>query len=361
MANRNAIGADANPLARLIAETKTSRQDINKLEKLLALIIKKAKNNKEDFLIPEVVNCDYWYSSKAQRELSSILNEISLVEEKYRNFFLVSFSNCVKKVSYADPRISVPVKLNPERYSIGSTVRKSIEEKLDSLKSIDVYEKFRIISQENLNRFRLFQADHKSEFSGKIISDDARRLTTSVGSKRRIPKNSVQMIITSPPYASAQKYIRSSSLSLGWTNLSTIDGLSKLNNKNIGRENYKKSEIQIFETGIFDADNLISKIYIKNPLRATIVCNYLKEMIESLDEMIRVIKSGGYIILIVGNNKVCGFEFNTEQYITSYLINRGLLLQFKLIDDIKSFGLMTKRNKTADIISREWVLAFKKQ
>lgn len=35
-------------------------------------------------------------------------------------------------------------------------------------------------------------------------------------------------------------------------------------------------------------------------------------------------------------------------------------LQFKLIDDIKSYGLMTKRNKTASTISCEWVLVFKK-
>ena len=34
--------------------------------------------------------------------------------------------------------------------------------------------------------------------------------------------------------------------------------------------------------------------------------------------------------------------------------------EFKLIDDIQSYGLMTKRNKTADIISREWILVFKK-
>jgi len=37
-----------------------------------------------------------------------------------------------------------------------------------------------------------------------------------------------------------------------------------------------------------------------------------------------------------------------------------LNLEFKLIDDIASYGLMTKRNKTADIISREYILVFKK-
>ena len=101
-------------------------------------------------------------------------------------------------------------------------------------------------------------------------------------------------------------------------------------------------------------------MYKVNPKRAFIVCTYLNEMKEALNEMIRVIKSNGYLILIIGNNKVCNLEFNTQDYLTEYLLSRGLKLQFKLIDGIKSYGLMTKRNKTADIISREWILVFKK-
>ena len=64
--------------------------------------------------------------------------------------------------------------------------------------------------------------------------------------------------------------------------------------------------------------------------------------------------------MIIGNNKVCNLEFNTQEYLSKYIISKGLRLKFKLIDDIKSYGLMTKRNKTADIISREWVLVFNK-
>ena len=38
----------------------------------------------------------------------------------------------------------------------------------------------------------------------------------------------------------------------------------------------------------------------------------------------------------------------------------GLSLKLILVDDIKSRGLMTKRNRTASIISRETVLIFEK-
>ena len=66
------------------------------------------------------------------------------------------------------------------------------------------------------------------------------------------------------------------------------------------------------------------------------------------------------MVIVIGNNTVCGQNFDTQDYLTTYLESKGMRLQFKLIDDIKSYGLMTKRNKTADMITREWVLVFKK-
>ena len=133
-----------------------------------------------------------------------------------------------------------------------------------------------------------------------------------------------------------------------------------LDNQNIGRENYTKSNIKIQSVGIDDADEVICKINKKNPLRGSIVCNYLLEMEKALDESIRVLKKGRYMVLIIGNNNVCGYQFNTKHYLTEYLQTQGMNLELQLIDDIKSYGLMTKRNKTADIITREWILVFKK-
>ena len=62
----------------------------------------------------------------------------------------------------------------------------------------------------------------------------------------------------------------------------------------------------------------------------------------------------------IGNNTVCNLSFNTQDYLTTYLESKGMTLEFKLIDDIKSYGLMTKRNSTANKISCEWVLILKK-
>lgn len=360
VAGRNAIGADANPLARLIAEVKMQKFDSEILNKTLKVILRIAQTNSYA-PTPNVVNRDYWFPISTQTQLSNLLQSIKSIEdEKIRKFFFVCFSNCIKKVSYADPRISVPVKINPNRFTEGTNTHNELVKRLRELESIDVYRKFESICTENINRSS--SLDYSDKINVEVISEDARHLTENIYSENSLKDKSVDIIITSPPYAGAQKYIRSSSLNLGWLELTDPSDLRKLDSFNIGRENYVAKDFGELQTGIEAADELIEKIKLINKTRAHIVGNYLIEMKEALNESIRVLKDDGYLILIIGNNKVCNFEFNTQQYLTDYLVEVcGLKLIFKLIDNIKSYGLMTKRNKTADIISREWILVFRKK
>jgi hypothetical protein len=137
--------------------------------------------------------------------------------------------------------------------------------------------------------------------------------------------------------------------------LKALDGL------NIGRENYNRDDYRVLKkTGIKEADQLLEEIFRINPLRAHIAGNYLREMRIALTEAVRVLKPDGYFVLVVGNNQVCGLEFSTQEYLRDILESLGLTVVLRLIDDIQSYGLMTKRNKTANVITREWVLILKK-
>jgi hypothetical protein len=66
------------------------------------------------------------------------------------------------------------------------------------------------------------------------------------------------------------------------------------------------------------------------------------------------------MVLVIGDNEVCGESFPTSRYLSLYLQAAGLALKLSLVDDIKSRGLMTKRNKTAGMITREWVMLLRK-
>lgn len=359
IAGRNALGADSNPLARLIASVKTTKLDKAKLQILLAEIISKTilYDNVE---YPNVVNRDFWFSKSTQQYLAKIRKAIlELTSNEYQYFFEVCFSNCIKKVSFADPRIAVPVKLNPSRFEQNIEQFNKIKNRISDLENIDVISKFKTICEDNIARIDKLNT-LENNVSSRIISSNAKRLTSSLDETSLLVDNCIDLIITSPPYAGAQKYIRSSSLNLGWLGVTENESLKNLDRKSIGRENYSKAEIKEIETEISSADRLLAQLFKINSERAFIVGNYLQEMKSAIDESIRVLKKEGYLIIIIGNNKVCDMEFNTQKYITEYIEKKNLKLEFKLIDDIKSYGLMTKRNKTADIISREWILVFKK-
>ncbi len=359
ISGRNSRGADANPLAQLISKVKTTYLSNEILQLNLELIIKTYKRiDKPE--IPEIINRDFWFSLENQKKLGLIKRAINkTTNDDIHNFFLICFSNCVKKVSYADPRIAVPVKLNPLRYPVGSIKYIKTLKKIKEVETLDILALFKTICTNNIQSIENLK-NFNNKVTAKVISNDARKLTKNIGTNELIKNESIDLIITSPPYAGAQKYIRSSSLNLGWLGIAKAGELKLLDKKNIGRENYNKHELKKIRTGIISADILLEKVYSNNKLRAYIVGNYLIEIMSALDESIRVLKNNSYLILIIGNNKVSNFEFNTQQYLTEYLISRKLSLKFKLIDDIKSYGLMTKRNKTADIISREWILVFKK-
>ena len=73
------------------------------------------------------------------------------------------------------------------------------------------------------------------------------------------------------------------------------------------------------------------------------------------------LKKGGYIVLVAANNTVCGYDFKTQEYLRHIIESLGFETVLQLVDNIHSRGLMTKRNKTASIISCEWVMVFKKK
>ncbi len=343
LCDRNAIGIDVNPLATLIAKVKTTNYSIQELKKYLALF---ERINDRNINKPDVVNIDYWYSPKSISTLSKLWKQINEIDNNnIRDFFKVSFSICARKFSYADPSVSVPVKVNLNKNN--QLYIKKAKAHLEFIKKTDVLEYFLNISKQNIELFKTIES---SVFKSKVICSDNKSSDIS-----NLPK--VDFVITSPPYAGAQKYVRASSLNLGWLELVPSNMLVNLERKNIGREHYHKNEyMQFHPTGLYEADNQLSRIFEKYPLRAHIASNYINEMRSSLLNVKRCLKKGGYFVLVIGNNVVCGEDFNTQNYIEKILIELNFKTIFKLFDTIKSRGLMTKRNKTANMITREWVI-----
>jgi hypothetical protein len=343
LSGRTALYADANPLGRLITAVKTRSIDCALLAAAAAEVRERFRRSRARKR-PDVVNLEKWFNANVTSDLVRLHAAISALEdETLRDFMRVTFSAITRKVSNADSRFSVPV-----RYRHG-----------DAPNNLSVARLFETQLEANIARIaRLGQV--VSLGTATAAGNDARHLTTAMG--EQLPENSVGMIISSPPYASAQKYVRATSLSLGWLGLAPSNGLRRLEDQTIGREHHAKASwMNIGSTGIDDADILIAKIARENASRAKIVGTYLIEMRAALAEAVRVLRPGGCFVLVIGDNTVCGRRFASSDYLRVMLEEMGMTTILSLIDPIPSRGLMTRRNETAGIISSESIIVLRKE
>src|SRR5712664_2835796 len=73
--------------------------------------------------------------------------------------------------------------------------------------------------------------------------------------------SSVDLIITSPPYLGAQKYVRATSLTLGWLSLVPSTKLRKLEDLSIGREHFRKRDYsEPLCCGLEEVDRLLEEV-----------------------------------------------------------------------------------------------------
>jgi hypothetical protein len=353
--------ADANPLALLIAKVKCLPYDCAQLVQALHQLIARTKRLKTAPSIA-IVNSELWYSPVQKRTLEIILRAILEIEEgDIQDFFRVCFSVLTRRFSFADPAISVPVRLR-EKEKFSEKTNEKISERLSWLLNSDPLLEFYKICESNIERVHKTNVCFPNRKPIIIAGTDARNLQFKTKeSSRKVPQSSVPLIITSPPYGSAQKYIRASSLSLNWLGFAAPNSLMNLEKQSIGREHLGRAYDTVFEQVLpIRFEKLISEINKINPMRGYITQQYLHDMKAALIEMARVISVEGRIIIVIGNNQVSGFPLRNDEFIIEILTSYGLKLELDLIDHIKSRGLMTKRNKTASIISRESVLVFTK-
>jgi hypothetical protein len=333
---------------------KTTPLQVASLRKAASRLLSKIESSKP--LPPsDVAYLKYWFHPHAMEQLARIRGAIETVRKpEHKSFFKVCLSVCVRKVSLADPRVSVPVRLRAGQYPPGHPLRERTNRFIREFRVVNAFKVFAEAVKANMSRMAGIEYLLKTDSRVTVTDTDAREI-------RSVPYESVDLVVTSPPYMGAQKYIRSSSLSLGWLGLASAMELKELDRQCLGREHFTKAEYaQEVITGISDADEAIHRIYARNPLRGCLVATYLREMRQILSSVVEKIKPGGNIALVCSNNTVCGEAFQTQRYLAQILRDLSLVERLRLVDTIRSRGLMTKRNRTASMITREWILLYQK-
>jgi len=368
---RESWGIEINPIGRLISKVKITVFDtslVPKYMKKLYKIYHSKLMNTEEF-IPAYDNINMWFSENAINKLAKLRYAIQNleIEKDVKDFFWLCFSSIIRKISKADPYIPPPVVLKLEKYknTLKFNKLKKHLERVRSPNLWNIFEEEVLINCKKLSE--VFDSLRDNSVKGKIIWDDARKIKKGTLLERGVvdksdpcylPSDSIDIIFTSPPYLTAQKYIRTSKLELLWLGYS-IKEINELEKKSIGTERIKVSDIE--RLGYKNIDNLVEKIFYKSKQRALAVYLYFKNMIEVVRELNRVLKNKGYMILVVGDNKVLGKWIGTYRLLADIAINEGFRELVMLKDTIKSRSMLTRRNGSGGLIKEEYVMVFQKE
>ena len=91
-----------------------------------------------------------------------------------REFFLVSFSQCVRKVSLADPRLAVPVRLQYGQYPATHRLSEKTNSHLRWLRRVNVQEVFSEIVGTNARRLATLEFNGDEFSPASIYCSDSR-------------------------------------------------------------------------------------------------------------------------------------------------------------------------------------------
>ena len=170
-----------------------------------------------------------------------------------------------------------------------------------------------------------------------------------------IPDATVDLVISSPPYCGAQKYVRTFRLELlllGYTERQIAEAeLATLGSeRGVWREKKRSESLSREQASIVD---LIAK---KNPTRAGMLELYLDGLYAFAGELKRVLRCGGDAFVTFGDSQFAGIRVSIGDIFAEFCRRVGLEITARMVDRIPSRGLITKRHPSASVIRGEQLL-----
>lgn len=316
---RQAIGFDIDPLAMLLAQVKTESYSTAELSTSGNRVLKEAR--KTAHLYPDLLKAekakrfsektiefiDYWFSIEVQLELLALSAEIEKIESlKVRDFFKLIFSSIIitktggvslaLDLAHTRPHKAKAIFSKNGKILVGdeNETKRHLVKNLRS--PLDEFEK-------KLNQnLRGVIESVPSNLSPIINFGNAQSLA--------IQSNSVDLIVTSPPYASnAIDYMRAHKFSLVWFGF-PIDTLTEKRKTYIGSEGFSNlPAIELPET----VGNVVSEISQKSKSKGVSLRRYYVEMTLVLQELFRVLKPQKAAIVVVGNSILAGIDAQVDR------------------------------------------------
>lgn len=291
-------GCDINPVATLIAETKSNVYQDEQLQDFFDRIIAAYNTCNVDKTnrIYSNERIQYWFDEEHIDNLLKLRSSIYLVvdDELYRKFFLCAFSNILKSCS--------------------RWLTKSIKPQIDPKKQPkDVLSSY--IYQ--VNMMRKANMENINEKYGKADIKRVNILDVS------IDKPFVDLIVTSPPYVTSYEYADLHQLSTLW--LEYTDDFRLLREGTIGSlyhsEEFDKNLKKLNNVG----QDIVFKMYSIDKRKTRSIAQYYIDMQSTVHKVVEMLNPGGACLFVIGNTEYKGVKIDNAKHLTECLLAEGMV------------------------------------
>lgn len=305
----NAIGIDMNPLSVLLSNAKANSIHLSgtQLKRAKNALLKRiAVSNSNSSWISTLSNVDRtylssWFSNASLKELDILATAIYQERNQaIRDIQLIVLSNILRRASFQ--------KVDDLRVR-----RKSANESPEPVFDTFLAELNKTFS--TLSGFSTTLPSVRLLGNGTAIEGDARRISDAIANH----VGKVDVIITSPPYATALPYLDTDRLSLSFLDLLPRDEHRERDFNMIGnRELTKSLATTYWDSYNLEKDtlpkgvrNLIDHLKKVNSAPGVgfrrrnlpyLLSKYFLDMRDVIQEMYTVLKPGGHAFIVIGNN-----------------------------------------------------------
>jgi DNA modification methylase len=312
--NRNGIGIDSNPIATLVSNSKTQKltnKEILKIKKFIVdievIIFKhdtKFHDNHSSLNTTKFDNKDHWFQENVQIEISFLKSSIKKIKnDSILDFLNVCLSSIIVEVSNQE---------SDTRYA-------SKNKDIQNFKTLEVFVKKCKMMIDRISQYSELTSDSKVEI-----------YTQSSESVPFIKNESIDLVVTSPPYANTYDYYLYHKSRMNWLD-------------------YDYKSVQKVEIGSRD----------KHSSKKLEIDNFLSSLDRCFGEVCRVLKKGKYAVIVIGDSVIRGEFYNAMDF-TERIFNKYNL---KLVDSSSTNLKETTRMfnpKFTNSLKSEHILIFKK-
>jgi methylase of polypeptide subunit release factors len=291
-------GCDINPVATLIARTKSADLCPDQFRSTLDRVMSRARRSKGDIQLaaPARERLNRWFLPQQFADLSRILNAIRHVVPKpsaLHDAYLCTFSAILKPCSQWQQRAIKPTldngKVPPDVFSTFLKHAHSVAQAIQE--------------------------------AGDLSHSPAAVIELGNALNVGLPKRGVDLLVSSPPYVTSYEYAdlhQLSSLFLGYA-----DDHRKLRDGSIGSTQH---DFRLAK-GIRDlnrtATRTVFSLYEQDKRAAQSVANYFIDMQAIASKAMRIIRPGGMAMFVIGNTQYRGIDVDNASHLTESLLSAG--------------------------------------